>query len=289
MSTHLPFELLALIIDFVAANTFIHDKNVHDTTALRQCALVSTQFAVQCRRHIFSHIQISYDKPWAVSNLQKVLDIDHPELGSHVKVLSVTLWPPNYHPQPDINRILCKCTHVTDLAVYCHQDWHSGLDWVLDIPKGTQIALESIIHSPTCKTLDFDGIQMPCSVFSSPLRSCAVESLSFSRRGYPLASLEVPTDKILDHGPSYLSLRCLSLIPSLIPSLLSPTFHDGRHLFDFSNLVTLWVDHRRTNVQPGVTVQLLRRTTHLESLGFTLRCTCFFLCICSRPLNIVLS
>jgi len=275
MTIQLPFDLLALIIDFVAADAFSDGKKVHCTTDLRQCALVSQQLAVYCQRHIFSHIEISYAKSFAIWNLQRVLDKNR-VVGSYIKTLSLALRPPKFHFQPKIDRILDKCTRVTSLAVYCHHDRRSGLDWNLDIPKSTQIALESIIHSPMCKTLHFDGIRMPFSVFSNPRRRCGVGSLSFTKRQSALQILVDLPNNILDQGPSYSSLRFLSILPSLVPALLSPKFHDGRRLFELSDLETLWVDyrHRPRDVQPDVTAQLLCTTGSLRSLGFKLGCTC---------------
>ena len=275
MSTQLPFELLALIMDFVSADAFSHDKKVHDTTTLRQCALVSPQLVAHCQKHIFSQIQISYDKPEAISSLQQVLDIDHPEIASYIKVLSITLRPAEHNlAQPSIDRILDKCTEVVNLTVVCSLEYRSGMKWERHIPQSTRAALESVIYSPKCTTLDFDNIQIPFSVFFTPRRCVPAQSLSFSRRGHPNGTLEAPLGKIQDQRPSYSSLRFLSLVPTLIPSFLSPMFHDGRYLFDLSNLGTLWVDHSYSTVEPNVTVQLLRRTTRLRTLGFKLQCMC---------------
>ena len=269
MSTQLPLELLALICDLIAKDT---QNNKDAAATLRNCALVSSQLTAHCQQHRFSNIRIPFHKPRTIPSLQQVLDIDHPELGLYVKNLSLVFRSVNDGLRLGLDRILGRCTQVTSLTVGCDQSFFWNIDWNANVSQSTRLALESIIYSPMCKTLNIFALRMPFSVFSSSCRNIALESLSFSKKGTAVHELAVPLVNIPDPGPSYSSLRFLSILPSLIPSVLSATFDDGRHLFDLSSLPTLWVDHTYSQDQPNVTVQMLNRVPRLQCLGFNLDC-----------------
>jgi len=269
MTTQLPFELLALIIDFVAADAFNHDKKAPDTTDLRQCALVSPQIAIYCQQHLFSRIEIALDKPRALSNLRHILEIDHPEIGPYIKVLSVIFCLSRDATFHGLDGILKTCTQVTELNI---RSLPFGNDPVVirrdsELPDNVRLALESILYSPTCKTFSFDGLAMPISMFATPHRSCTLESLTLTQGGFYQEQ-----NGVLVEGSSYSSLRFLSLPTSRIRDLLPHKFWNSQYVLDFTGLATLWVNHKYSRTEPKVIAEMLRRAPRLQALGIILRC-----------------
>jgi len=271
MPTQLPLELLTAICDMVATDVVDSSIGKPDTTTLRHCALVAPRLTLHCQKHLFSHIQIRFDNPHVISNLQQVLD-DHPKLGSYTKILSVIFHSSSDMSHRGLASILRRFTQVSNLTVGGSWSLFYNIDWDLRIPPNVRLAMESIIHSSTCKILDFNGLRMPLSIFYASSRNTSLESLSFSKRTIARLELVVPPVNLPEPGPSYSSLRYLSILPSLIPPFLSPRFQDGRYLFDLTNLRTLCVDHANSQAHPNMTVQILDRVPSLQSFSLKLGC-----------------
>jgi len=275
MAARLPFELLTLIVDDVAEQTFSNDINNPDTATLRNCALVSSQFTTLCQKHIFSRIRIPFHKPYAISILQQILDVDNPELGSYVKDLALITLSHTDTYQTGLDRIIRRCTQVVNLAIGC-DGAQACIDWDRGMPENTRLALESVIHSPTCKTLLCYGFRIPLSIFLNPPHTCAIESFVFTNKGGVTRGTVGCLDKLPVGGSSYGYLRFLSVRPSFMELLLTATFPDGRYMFDFTNLDTLRVDHTTWRVtQTNLTIEMLSRATSLRSLGLDLSCKSF--------------
>ena len=273
MPAQLPFELLALIIDNVASQTFDGNDDHPDTTVLRNCALVSSQLTTLCQKQLLTNVRIPFDKPHAISRLCQILDVDHPELGSSVKVLSVIFRTEGDAFHADLHRIIGRCTQVTRLTIGCDSTEY-GVDWIGELSQNTRLALESVIRSPTCKRFYCYNVHLPLYVFLLPQRTDGLESIIFSKNGQvyrPVYKWNLPVE-----GPPCSSLRSLFTNTSLLKEFLPVTFPDGRHLFDFTNLEILWVDPSSRHAggrQPNVAAQMLDRATCLRTLGLELGCT----------------
>ena len=265
MPARLPFELLAHILDIVASCRYEDFPSTSEST-LRNCALVSSQLVAPCQKYLFSHIQISFRRPNAISRLQKILDVDSPHIGSYVKVLSVTFLSQKDLRRPGLDRILQRCTQVTSLTIGSEvtATWEA-------VSENTRQALESIIHSPTCKSLSFYAFHLPLSIFLDPGGNHNLESLCFVVEGIPNQGSLVPlSGNIPDRAESYASLRFLSVLPWMMPVLLSAKLQDGQYLFDLTSLGTLSVDYMHWRSTADVIMQMLGRTPHLGCLWLNL-------------------
>ena len=211
-----------------------------------------------------------------MASLQQVLDVDHPELGSYIRVLSVIFPSTDDTVHQGLDRILWRCTQVIELTVGCDVTHAVCVDWDPELPKDTRLALESLIQSPTCKSLLSYGFRFPISIFLDPQRTCGIQSLAFSKRG--VVSIRGFVDQANDlpvQGLPYTALRSLSARPALIQAFLSACFQDGQNLFDFTNLDTLWVDHTSwRSTQTHLTLQMMDRAPSLRTLGLELDCEC---------------
>ena len=214
MSTRLPFEILAFIVDTVDSDTLSRNNKEHETTTLQTCALVCPALTVHCQKHLFSRIEITLDKPHALFNLYYILVIDHPEIGTYIKVLSVIFCLPQDATFQGPGGILKSYTQVTELSIHSFPSFYESIAALIDsdLPEKVCLELQSILSSPTCKTFKFDGLAMPISTFAIPHRSCTLESLTLVQNGF------------YQEGDSVLCRRIVVFFPSFpLPTYLKDT------------------------------------------------------------------
>ena len=222
----------------------------NEKKTLKSCSLVSSMLNAHCRKHLLRRARISVGEHLRGgfgSNIPRLLE-ENPSLGSYIKRLSLDLNPSD-EQETEFNTLLPstlqKCTHVTDLQVSCFGfslARNIEPDWSLDLPIGTQRALESIIHSTALTRLSILDLKVPVATLFCPCQG----KLTFLHISNTFGSSSSSHYSPSPPGPIS-SLETLHAHPLMLHGLLlacMSTIGGYQRAFDFTDLHNLKVHVR---------------------------------------------
>ena len=235
MSTVLPFEIIALIIDIVGEN--------NDTDLLRKLSLVSHSFHSICSKHLFATVELSdIDQHYRVARSKKgfiKLVKSRPDVVKYIRKLKYNIQILSY-PSTTFNddRLLSSIlpnlfrtiSHLNCLTIAASQ-----IDWNL-MDSSLTSALLYLMHLPTINHIDLSYIQgFPVSSLTPCIN---LHRLGISNLGPFYGPEEEVFSEIVIQSEMIPEIREFhtSASPLLTTKLLHAKNQDGQPAFDFTDL-----------------------------------------------------
>lgn len=251
----LPYDVLNHICDIVAQR--------NDRATLRSLALVSSQLASHCQRHLLVNVTLSISDHKVVyrrriEGLAKVVQ-ENSKIGPWIKSLTINVS--SCDENPFLPALLTKCTGVEALSLSASNPF-AIQEPVLptSFAEATSASLEAILSSDTLRRLFISGFQMPSPAF-------------FSRCPSQLSNLTVlcketsgplPSEK--DRAGPPIRLQYLDGRSRTISHLATAESEDGQAVFDFSHLKELSTQFIEVEDHPRHINDVLRRNAPLEKM-----------------------
>ena len=245
MSSVLPFDIIALIIDIVGEN--------NDTNLLKDLALVSHSFLQTCSKHLFATVELHDADPKrrvasSKKGFVKLLE-SRPEVVKYIRKLTykvggfyfryqLLLANPSFENEdqglsPILPNLLRTIPRLSCLTIN-----GSNLDWnTLDSSRTS--AFLYLMQLPTINHIDLSFIQnFPVSSFTPSVNLRRLD-ISYLRR-FDLVEEEGSPEIIIlsEMMPKIREFHTLAS-PLLTTKLLHAKTHDGRSAFNFTDLKRL--------------------------------------------------
>ena len=149
MSPILPFNIIALIIDFIGENG--------DTNLLKKLALVSHSFLQICNKHLFATIEL-YDHSYRHSSSKKGFVKLLKSRPDDVNYICKLTYKMGYNTNNDDHLLspilsnLLPTSHLNCLTITAaQQDWNT-------LDSSLSSALLHLMHLPTINHIDLSSI-----------------------------------------------------------------------------------------------------------------------------------
>ena len=149
MSSVLPFEVIALIIDNVGES--------NDTNLLKELALVSHSFHQICSKHLYANVELhdtspNYQRKSSKNGFIKLLE-RRPNVVNYIRKLAYKVSDDDHLLSPNFPKLLRTISRLNLLAIN-----DSKLNWnTLD--SSLTSALLYLMHLPTINHIDLSFIQ----------------------------------------------------------------------------------------------------------------------------------
>ena len=232
MSSVLPFDIIALIIDIVGENK--------DTKLLKELALVSYSFLQICSKHLFAAVELhdAFNFPMCqVASSKKgfvKLLKSRPDVVKYIRKLTYkvdSIYKDDYLLSPILPKFLRTIPHLNCLTIK-----GSKLDWnTLD--SSLTSAFLYLMHLPTINHIDLSFIyDFPLSSFN-PTANLHRLDILYLRRFDGLEE-EADSSEIVVQSVMTPKIREFHALGStlLTTKLLNAKTQDGRPAFNFTDL-----------------------------------------------------
>ena len=247
MSSVIPFDIIALIIDIVREN--------EDTSLLKDLALVSHSFHHICIKHLFANVELhDADQDYHLASSKKgfvKLLKSRPDVSKYIRKLTYKvgykddrprsfIFPPP-HPRngeddllsPILPNLLRTISRLNCLKIY-----GAKLDWEL-LDSSLTSAFLYLMHLPTINHIDLSFIQgFPLSSFN-PSANLHRLDMFYMRRLYQRE--EDGSPEIIVQSGMMPKIREFHISESnlLTMKLLCSKNQDGQPAFNFTDLIRL--------------------------------------------------
>jgi hypothetical protein len=262
MSSVLPFDIIAQIIDIVGDNK--------DTDLLKELALVSHSFHQICSKHLFTTVELhdalpDYDIASSKRGFIKLLT-SRPDIVKYIRKLTYNVRH-NYHSRfntddhllsPILPNFLRTISRLNSLTIV-----GSTLDWnALDSSLAS--AFHHLMHLPTVNHIDLSFIRnFPVSSLTTSVNLLWLDIRYLSFDGLE----EDDSPEIIVQSEMMPKIRELHISEStlLTPKLLHAKRQDGQPAFNFMDLRRLSMSFTRFEDEQNIRY-LLQNAELLEKL-----------------------
>ena len=233
MSSVLPFDIIALIIDTVGEN--------EDTTLLKELALVSHSFLQTCTKYLFAIVELhdaipNYHVASSKKGFVKLLQ-NRPDVVQYIRKLTYKVDPSfdnDDRLSPILPNFLRTISSLNRLTITSSKlsNWDT-------LNSSLTSAFLHLMHLPTTKHIDLSYIR------NFPL-NCLTPSVNLHRLDIFHMRCFLPHELLEEDGPIYTAVQ-LEMTPKirefhtsesalLTSMLLHVKRQDGRQAFDFMDL-----------------------------------------------------